>query len=66
MYSQPNQDIKNLRYTLSVTHVRDNHANFQKFWPIDKVRSKFTVESKNALHNKISQLEKYVTLEFQL
>ena len=66
MYSQTKQDIKNLRYTLVVTHVRSNHANFQRFWPIDKgaesfelrppiVHSNFSVESKNQLHNKICQ-----------
>ena len=66
MYSQTKLDIKNLRYSLVVTHVKSNHANFQKFWPIDKgaesfelrpptVHSNFTVESKNPLHNKIFQ-----------
>ena len=68
MYSKTKQDIKNLRYSLVVTHVRSNHANFQRFWPIDKgkgaesfelrpptVHSNFSVESKNQLHNKICQ-----------
>ena len=36
MYSQTKQDIKNLRYAFVVTHVRGNHGNFQRFWPIDK------------------------------
>ena len=69
MYSETKQDIKNLRYILVVTHVRSNHANFQRFWPIDKgaesfeirpptVHSYFSVESKNQLHNKICQSQK--------
>ena len=52
---------QNLWYILVVTHVRSNHANFQRFWPIDKgaesfeirpptVHSNFSVESKNQLH----------------
>ena len=66
MYFQTKQDIKNLRYSYLVTHVRSNHASFQRFLPIDKgaesfeirpptVHSNFTVESKNPLHNKICQ-----------
>ena len=72
MYSKTKQDIKNLRYSLVVTHVRSNHANFQRFWPIDKgaesfeirpptVHSNFSVESKNQLHNKICQSQKNMT-----
>ena len=71
MYSLTKQDIKNLRYILVVTHVRSNHANFQRFWPIVKgaesfeirpptVHSNFSVENKNQSHNN------YDTLEFQL
>ena len=65
-YSKTKQDIKNLRKVLVVTHIRSNHANFQRFWPIDKgaesfeirppnIHSNFSVESKNPLHNKICQ-----------
>ena len=61
MYSHTKQDIKNLRYNLVVTHVKSNHANFQRFWPIDKGaeffelrpptdHSNFSVEGKNQLH----------------
>ena len=79
MYSQTKQDIKNLRYSLVVTHVRSNHASFQKFLPIDKgaesfeirpptSHSNFTVESKNPLHTQqdMPKLEKYDTLNFRL
>ena len=66
MFSQTKQDIKNLRYMLVVTHVRNNHENFQRFWHKDKgaesfeIRpppdhSNFSVESKSQLHNKICQ-----------
>ena len=60
MYSQSKQDIKNLRYILVVTHVRSNHAIYQRFWSIDKgvesfeikpptVHSNFSVESKKPI-----------------
>ena len=72
MYSKIKQDIKNLRYILVVTHVRSNHAYFQRFWPIDKgaesfelrpqtAHSNFSVQSKNQLHNKICQSQKNMT-----
>ena len=62
-YSKTKQDIKNLRKVLVVTHIRSNHANFQRCWPIGKgaesfkirpptVHSNFTVDP---LHNKICQ-----------
>ena len=63
MYFQTKQDIKNLTYSLVVTHVRSNHANFQRFWTIDKgaesfeiraspVHFNFSEKRKNQLHNK--------------
>ena len=69
MYSKTKQDIKNLRYSVVVKHVRSNHANFQRFWPRDKgtesfeirpppVHSNFSLESKNQLHNKICKARK--------
>ena len=72
MYSQSKQDIKNLRYSLVVTHVTSNHPHFQRFWPIDKVAksfelrsptvySNFSVESKNQLHNRICQRQENMT-----
>ena len=78
MYSQTKQDIKNLRYILVVTHVRSNHANFQRFWLIDKgaesfeirpptVHSNFSVESKKPIAQQdLPKLEKYDTVEFRL
>ena len=60
MYSQTKLDIKDLRYILIVTHVRSNHANLQRFSPIDKGEEAincpfFSVESKNQLYNKTCQ-----------
>ena len=77
MYSQTKQGIKYLRYILVFTHVKSNHANFQKFWPIDKgaesfeirppnVHSNFSVESNNQLHMALPKLENYDTLKFRL
>ena len=77
MYSQTKQDIKILRYVLVVTHVRSNHASFQRFWPIDKgagsfeIRpptvTNFSVESKKPITEQdLPKLEKYDTLEFRL
>ena len=43
MYSQTKQDIKNLRHLLVVTYVGSNHANFQRFWLIDKGAESFEI-----------------------
>ena len=43
MYSQTKQNIKNQRYFLVVTHVRSNHAIFQRFWSIDKGAESFEI-----------------------
>ena len=79
MDSQTKQDIKNLRNLSVVTHVRSNHANFQRFWPIDKraesfeirpltVHSNFSVDSKKKpiTQQDLPKLKQYDTLEFRL
>ena len=76
MYSQTKQYIKNLRYIVIVTHVRSNHANFQRFWSKDKGPESFEIRppthhSKFPAYKPITQrdlpkLEKYYTLEFRL
>ena len=69
MYSHTNQDIEYLGHILVVTHVRSNHANFQRFWPIDKgaesfekreatVHSNFTVESKTHYRTRSAKARK--------
>ena len=76
MYSQPNQDIKNLRYFVSVIHVRGYHAKFQRFLPIEKGAESFEIRPPTVLlysrkQKLVTQQDLlvrniYDTVEFQL
>ena len=69
IYSQFKQDIKNLKYSLVVTHVRRNqvylpvHEGDESFEIMRQtVHSNFTVESKKPLQNQICQSWNYTCM----